>query len=252
MVLLAYADRGRLARLLASSPAPGAPGRFLSAAEMTTLRAVTARLIPGPPEDPDPGALEAGCAEAIDLLLAAFSFDPPLIHAGGPFSDRAGGSQDDFAHFVALDPIAELGWRIRLEGTAGHPERAFAGEVKGKQQEYREGLADLDRRARPAAASFASAPAAAQDAILRLADVGDFVSTVLGDTVDVMYGPPEYGGNQGLAGWKGANWPGDVQPRGYTAVQVSDPDVPPGPSLDLAGAKAASDRFFIGIQGVTP
>ena len=98
-------------------PAPGQAGRFLTAHELDTLRAVTGRLIPGPPDDPDPGAVEAGCAEAIDLLLGASRFDPPLIHAGGPFSDRAGASHDDLADFVALDPLAELGWRIRLEGS---------------------------------------------------------------------------------------------------------------------------------------
>src|SRR5205823_6205899 len=91
------------------------------------------RFIPGPPEDPDPGAIEAGAAEAIDLYLAAFTFDPPLILAGGPFSNRAGGSHDDFADFVPLDRLAELGWRIRLEGSQGKPEREFAGPVTGLQ-----------------------------------------------------------------------------------------------------------------------
>ena len=34
-----------------------------------------------------------------DLLLGTFSFDPPIIHAGGPFSDRAGATHDSFADF---------------------------------------------------------------------------------------------------------------------------------------------------------
>src|SRR5205823_2918708 len=94
-----------LAHLVAdgATTAPGQPGRFLTAHELDTLRAVTARFLPGPPDDPDPGAVEAGAAEAIDLLLGAFTFDPPLIHAGGPFSDRAGAVHDDLADFVALD-----------------------------------------------------------------------------------------------------------------------------------------------------
>src|SRR4030081_3747356 len=99
--LLAFVPPARLGRLMAAAPAPGAAGRFLTAHELDTLRAVCKRLIPGPPDDPDPGAGEALVAEAIDLLLGAFSLTPPLIHAGGPLSDRAGASEDDFAHFVA-------------------------------------------------------------------------------------------------------------------------------------------------------
>ena len=81
--LLALVPARRLQALVASVPGPGQAGRFLTAHELDTLRAVTARFVPGPPDDPDPGALEAGVAEAIDLLLAAFTLDPPLIHAGG-------------------------------------------------------------------------------------------------------------------------------------------------------------------------
>lgn len=87
--LLALVPPGRVQALLASAPTAGMRGRFLTAHELDTLRAVCDRLIPGPPEDPSPGAPQAGVAEAIDLLLAAFELSPPLIHAGGPFSDRA-------------------------------------------------------------------------------------------------------------------------------------------------------------------
>ena len=38
-----------------------------------------------------------------------------------------------------------------------------------------------------------------------------------------MYGAPEYGGNQGLVGWKNIDFAGDVQPRGYTDAEVSQP-----------------------------
>src|SRR5947209_14055111 len=135
--LLALVPPRRLQALVASAPGPAESGRFLDAHELDTLRAVTARFVPGPPDDPDPGALEAGVAEAIDLLLGAFAADPPLIHAGGPFSGRHGSPHDDFADFVALDAHAELGWRIRLEGSLGKPEREFAGPVRGLQQTYR-------------------------------------------------------------------------------------------------------------------
>jgi hypothetical protein len=198
-------------------------GRFLSARELRTLRAVTARLVPGPPDDPDPGALEARCAEAIDLLLGAFRVHPPLIHAGGPFSGRAGGRRDDFARFVALDRHAALGWRLRLEGSRGIRAREFAGPVRGLQQIYVEGLAHLDARA---GGDFAALPGAAQDALL--SDAGDarvreLVATALEHTLEAMYGPPEYGGNHHLVGWSYTHWPGDRQPRGFSDREVSQP-----------------------------
>ena len=36
-----------------------------------------------------------------------------------------------------------------------------------------------------------------------------------------VYGPPEYGGNRGLAGWRAIGFAGDVQPRGYTDAEVT-------------------------------
>src|SRR5437763_7514316 len=68
--LLALAPPARVRALLAdvSAETSGA-GRFLNAHEMATLRAMCGRLIPGPPDDPDPGAVEALVPEAIDLLL---------------------------------------------------------------------------------------------------------------------------------------------------------------------------------------
>lgn len=198
-------------------------GRFLTARELRTLRAVTARLVPGPPEDPDPGALEARCAEAIDLLLGAFRVKPALIHAGGPFSKRAGGRRDDFAHFVALDRQAALGWRIRLEGSRGMRSREFAGPVRGLQQIYREGLAHLNARAGD---NFAALSSAAQEALMRDTSDGqvqELVHTALEHTLDAMYGPPEYGGNHKLVGWSYTRWPGDREPRGFTDREVSEP-----------------------------
>ena len=42
--------------------AGGASAGFLGAEELRCLRALVDRFIPGPPEDLDPGAAEAGCA----------------------------------------------------------------------------------------------------------------------------------------------------------------------------------------------
>jgi hypothetical protein len=250
--------------LLAAAPPPGRAGRFLSAHELDTLRALVARLVPGPPEDPDPGALDAGAAEAIDLLLGAFAVDPPMIHTGGPYSGRHGG-HDGFADFVRLDRHAELGWRIRLEGSRGLPEREFAGPVRGLQQIYREGLAHLDERA---GGHFASLPGPAQDLILSDQSddsVQELVGAAFANTLEAMYGPPEYGGNKSLVGWGYTAWDGDRQPAGFNNAQVSDADTsPPTPAMTsarirgleplltgLQGAPAPRDRAWLGRRGLT-
>jgi hypothetical protein len=228
MGLLALVPPGRAGALLADARGANSGGRFLTAAEMVTLTALCDRLIPGPPEDPTPGAVQAGVPVAIDLLLGAFESDPPLIYAGGPFSDRAGSERDDFAHFVALDRQEELAWRIRLEGSRGLPEREFAGPVQGLQEIYREGLTVLDARARQAVGlDYAQASTTVQDQILasRQDDaVQSFLGAALANTLEAMYGPPEYGGNHDLVGWSSNDWPGDQQPRGSTRAQVTQPD----------------------------
>jgi hypothetical protein len=255
--LLALMPRDRVLELLASPPPPGQAGHFLDAQQLQTLRALTYRLIPGlnddpgllnVPPDPDAGAREARCAEAIDILLGAFTFDPPMIHAGGPFSNRAGATHDDFADFIRLDPHAELGWRIRIEGTKGMSSREFAGPVEGLQEIYVAGLQLLDSRTQSmyAVATFSSATAVQQDTILNnTADqsLQNFLVIAFANTLDAMYGPPEYGGNAGLAGWAYTNWDGDVQPRGYTDAQVSEPGPLTLPPLTAQQALRARDML---------
>jgi hypothetical protein len=221
MGLLALAPPIRLQALLGAAPAAGQKGRFLTAAELSTLTALCDRLIPGPPEDPTPGAVHARVPQAIDLLLGAFEIDPPLIHAGGPYSNRAGSKRDDFAEFVELDRQAELGWRIRLEGSKGIPEREFAGPVWGLQQIYRGGLSLLDGLA---GGDFAAAPISTQQQLLGDPRAQPFVGVVFANTLDAMYGPPEYGGNHGVVGWTSNGWAGDTQPRGFTRREVTSPD----------------------------
>lgn len=189
--------------------------RFLSDAELTTLRAAVDAFVPA---DADPGALAAGCAEGIDALLGAFRTKPPRIYAGGPFSDRAGADTNDFARFTPLDPYEAKAWRLRIEGSRGRRKLEFNGPVKGLQQTYREGLAALR------AGGFDTAPAPAREAMLRGDDpaVRAFVDVAFPHTLQLIYGAPEYGGNRDLVGWSYTNYDGDVQPRGWTAAEVAE------------------------------
>jgi hypothetical protein len=180
---------------------------FFTIDEYKVVEAACAQLIP---TDDDPGATEARVVDYIDGLLGAFAFDPPHIWAGGPFSGRHGGDQG-FARFHPLTALDELAWRTRIEGSLGREEREFNGPVVGFQARYRAGIAALG-------ADFAEA--SAEEQLARLQAHAEFTGLLYEHACEGMYGAPEYGGNQGLVGWRYIGFEGDVQPRGYTDDEV--------------------------------
>ena len=183
---------------------------FFSEQQYRVIEAACARLIP---TDQDPGATEAGVVDYIDTYLGAFSFDPPRIWAGGAFSGRFGGAPG-FATFHRLSTLDELAWRTRIEGSLGRPEREWNGPVVGLQEKYRDGLRLLGE-------DFADAPPDEQDR--RLTEHKHFTALLYEHACEGMYGVPEYGGNRDLVGWSYIGYLGDVQPRGYSDEEVSQP-----------------------------
>jgi hypothetical protein len=182
---------------------------WLTEGEYATLRAACAQIMPS--DQGAPGAEEAGVADYIDILLGAFTFDPPRIWAGGPTSGRHGGAAG-FSSFHPLNRLDELAWRMRIEGSQGRPEREFNGPVVGLQELYRNGLAALG-------ADFAEVNGREQRR--RLHDGEEFTTLLHGHCCEGMYGAPEYGGNRDGVGWSYIGHEGDVQPRGYSDAEVS-------------------------------
>jgi hypothetical protein len=171
----------------------------------------TARLIPGPLDDPSeaahPGAREANVVRYIDTLLGALSLSPQAIFAGGPFSNRAGNASDDMAHFIGLGPAEAAAWKARLAGW---------------KTDYAKGTRALDLGV---GGDFTTASNDRRDAALAKNPDG-FTTLLFGHAIEAMYSPPEYGGNADLVGWKDIKFPGDIQPRGYAPSEVSDSDGP--------------------------
>jgi hypothetical protein len=199
--------------MVSSSHGPiPAKRHFFTPHQAAVVEAATARIAPGPQDDPaekgHPGAREADVTGYIDTLLAALGDDPPAIFAGGPWSNRHTSGPDLMARFAALDPVAKIAWRKRLTRW---------------QDQYASGIEALDKLA---GGDFAKAAKNEQDKILATASVSTFTSLLFEHTIEGLYGAPEYGGNRGGSGWKEIGFPGDIQPRGYTADEVERSDGP--------------------------
>src|SRR5690348_18258086 len=92
-------------------PAPEPPRhRFFTPHQAAVVEAATARIAPGPRDDPaeqgHPGAREADVTGYIDTTLGALQDEgtTPGIFAGGPWSNRHAPGPDLMARFAPLDP----------------------------------------------------------------------------------------------------------------------------------------------------
>ena len=179
--------------------------RFFDAHQAAVVREATARLIPGPTDDPTelghPGAREARVVGYVDTLLGAFSFASPPIHAGGPF-------REDMATFVPLTRVQDQAWRKR---------------VAQLQQTYRDGVALLDGLA---GGDFAAALAPVQDAVLMRSEAADFRDILFTHAIEGTYSLPVYGGDADRVGWQEIHFAGDRQPVGWSDDEVSRSDGP--------------------------
>ena len=188
--------------------AAGSAYRFLTTHQAAVVVEATARLVPGPLDDPleagHPGAREAGVVRFVDTLLSAFDEDPPRVFAGGPWSDRHAPGPDRMAQFVPLEERQLHAWKTR---------------VAELRTQVAAAVVALDAAA---GGDFAGSSAQQQDQAL--AGEAAAREVLFSLTIDAMYSAPEYGGNAGLVGWEEIRFPGDVQPRGFTAAEVEADD----------------------------
>ncbi|HEY1555808.1 MAG TPA: gluconate 2-dehydrogenase subunit 3 family protein [Kofleriaceae bacterium] len=176
------------AAVLAQLPACGdnAGDRVFTSAELNMLYALANVIIP--PDD-KPGGAELGAIAYIEALVTAFQHTPPMIYAGGPSSDRAGGNENDFLTFVELDRVSHAAWQL---------------DTMNIKQQLVDGLA-------AARALNISDPAALYDSL-----DDDFRTLVFELVTEAAWAAPEYGGNPNLAGWAMIHFEGDSLPMGYS------------------------------------
>lgn len=200
---------------------PPAAGELaaLSEGEAAVVEALTARILPGTPEDP--GAREAGVVTYIDNLLAAEGGFAEATYRAGPWAETFEGdappaSGPDDVVWVKVDQAERYGYQSRLTPL----------------ETYQQGVAAVERFAQERFGTTVGALSEAdQDQIIQalLDDEATgfeevpftpsaFFHVLRRHTSEGMFSDPAYGGNRDLAGWRLIGYPGAQ--RAYLPLDI--------------------------------
>jgi gluconate 2-dehydrogenase gamma chain len=205
--------------------APTTAITFFNPVEAATVEALTARILPGTPDDP--GAREAGVVYYIDRVLAGANQGYSVkTYTQGPF----------LVVSEAETPVERTSRTdiYRVVETAGGDIVSRYGyqSVLTPQEIYRRGLASVEAFAQSSAGkSFLDLDEGEIDTLLEAMDADEatdfdapsgkaFFTKLRNDTIEGMFSDPLYGGNRDMVGWKLIGYPGA---RGYyTAQELQD------------------------------
>lgn len=198
---------------------------FFNPVEAAMVEALTARILPGTPDDP--GAREAGVVYYIDRVLSGPNQGYSVkTYTQGPF----------LVVSEAETPVERTSRTdiYRIVETAGGDIVSRYGyqSVLTPQEIYRRGLESVEAFAQSSTGkSFLDLGDDEVDTILRAMDADEatgfeapsgkaFFTKLRNDTIEGMFSDPLYGGNRDKVGWKLIGYPGA---RGYyTAQEMQD------------------------------
>lgn len=228
--------RGQYPAVPDTPTAPPPPGelRFFTLQEAQTVEAVTARILPGTPDDP--GAREAGVVYYIDTVLAyengfaqAVYRQPPFAEVYAGSTPPTGGSDGFDVVWVAEDQVERYGYQSILT----------------PRDVYRSGLAGLDRTAEQRfGAPFVALGEAQQDEIVAAMLAGEaegfddpsgeaFFHVLRRHTSEGMFSDPVYGGNRGMVGWLLIGYPGAQRAYTESDIRAESSDRQPQSIVDM-------------------
>lgn len=228
------------------SLAPSAPVQFFNPVEAETVEALTARILPGTPDDP--GAREAGVVDYIDRALSGVNQGyTRKTYTQGPYLEV---SEDQTAveSSTRRDLYQTVGVGDDLASRYGYQ------SVLDPQQLYLRGLESLAAYTEAEYGEpFASLSEAEQDAVIEAleaneiegfeAPTGDeFFMMLRNHTIEGMFSDPLYGGNRDTVGWRLIGYPGV---RGfYTADDMANSEFSADPVslLELASDEDQGDH----------
>lgn len=219
--------------------------------EARTVEALTARILPGTPEDP--GAREAGVTTYIDNMLAyqegfveSTYREPPYAQL---YSGDAAPEADDTYEtvWVAADQIERYGYQA----------------IFSPREIYRLGLIAVDTYARSEFdAAFIALSEEQQNSVIEAMVSGDavagfeqfssqtFFAILRRHTAEGMFSDPAYGGNRNMVGWQLIGYPGAQ--RAYTESDMRTETETPRQPQSLAQLHAFSPGEYAGSHVVLP
>lgn len=225
--------------------------RFFSPQEARAVEAMTARLLPGTPDDP--GAREAGVVIYIDYLLSMEEGygertyrEPPYAQSYEGDTPPSNGGDDAFPTLWV--PAAEI-------KRYGYQHRMTPREV------YRTALPLIDRHCRDTyGGNFVDLPEADQDRLIddllnnRVPGFEEFspqafFHVLRRHTGEGMFSDPAYGGNRDMAGWRLVGYPGAQ--RAYTPDEILA-DAAPRPPQSLDAMRHFNPGQYTGPEVILP
>jgi gluconate 2-dehydrogenase gamma chain len=219
--------------------------------EARTVEALTARILPGTPDDP--GAREAGVVNYIDNMLAYREGFNESTYREPPYAQIAEEAQDTQISdpyqtvLVSADQIERYGFQAILS----------------PREVYRLGVMGVDAYARQLYQKpFASLSEDEQDRIVEAMVNGDaddafapftgrsFFTILRRHTAEGMFSDPAYGGNRNMVGWQLIGYPGAQ--RAYTPNDIRTETNTPRPPQSLAMLHPFSPGEYAGDIPVLP
>lgn len=199
---------------------------FFNEAESEMVEAITARILPGTPDDP--GAREAGVVYYIDRELAGTNQGFTLkTYTQGPYVNVS----EDMA---SVESTSRTDMYQVVPVTQSDVSRYGYQSILTPQDLYRRGLESLAAYAESEYGdSFTALTEDQQDAIVEalVADEApgfdapsgsQFFTMLRNHTIEGTFSDPLYGGNRDMVGWRLIGYPGA---RGfYTAEEMADPE----------------------------
>lgn len=219
-----------------AQPEPSGPAiMFFNPVESAVVEGLTARILPGTPEDP--GAREAGVVFYIDRTLSGVNQgESVMTYDRGPWAEVTehetaveATSRPDIYRAVSIE--AELETRYGYQ-SALTPQEVYRRGIKGV----------LDLTEETFGKPFTELTNGEVDQLLGImvndeSDAFDspsgssFFSRLRNDTIEGMFSDPMYGGNRDMVGWKLLGYPGPI--GGFSPQMMHDPNYHSEPkSLD--------------------
>jgi hypothetical protein len=225
--------------------------RTFATHEARTVEVLTARIMPGTPEDP--GAREAGVVIYIDTMLSYNEGFPESTYREPPYAQLYDGETPPES-----DAPFETVWV-----SADEMERYGYQSVLSPREVYRLGIVAVDAYASSKfSRRFIELSESEQDEIVGAmadgtAEAGfdqiaaeSFFRVLRRHTAEGMFSDPAYGGNRNMVGWQLLGYPGAQ--RAYTESDIRAEHTPHRPPQSLAMMHAFSPGQYAGEHVVLP